>query len=301
MAFSDNTIKQNVNVPQVQITSAGAVTSGPAAESAKIIVPVAVDEEILKLLGLTLEQYLQLSDEQKNEVNNQINQIKDSGNETNLGVTGLYVEKNPDGQTQARPEPLLTETPDIDVKAETDAGKGLQMRRPDTVDSEDWENMAHEDHVAYLKSRLAELLKDVPEEHRGEAIKELIDNRIKETRGFSDERWDNMKDERKEKLRERFMSDFALIVENEFTKEDFASLSYEQKLRLEIELQDKELQKMKEVLANMLGNSDADIDPEKYQKLRENLEKAITEKRQSKEKDEAKERLIASLGMLLTD
>ena len=301
MAFSDNTIKQNVNVQQVQTTSAGAVTSGSAAESAKIIVPVAVDEELLKLLGLTLEQYLQLPDEQKNEINKQINQIKASGNETNLGVTGLYVEKNPDGQTQAKPEPLLTESPDIDVKAETDAGKGLQMRRPDTVNKEDWKNMSHEAHVAYLKSGLAELLKDVPEEHRAEAIKALVDNRIKETRGFSDERWDNMNDERKEKLRERFMSDFALVVENEFTKEDFASLSYEQKLRLEIELQDKELQKMNEVLANMPDNSDADIDPEKYQKLRENLEKAITEKQQSYEKDKAKERLMASLDMLLTD
>ena len=56
MAFGDSKIQQNVSVTPPQNAPTGAVTSGTA-DNAAIVVPVAVDEELLKLLGLTLEQY----------------------------------------------------------------------------------------------------------------------------------------------------------------------------------------------------------------------------------------------------
>ena len=92
MAFDDSTIKQNMNVQQVQTTTSGSVSPGAAAEQ-NVTVPINIDKELLKILGLTVEQYLNLSDEQKLQVNNQINQIKNPADETNFGITGLTVEK----------------------------------------------------------------------------------------------------------------------------------------------------------------------------------------------------------------
>ena len=236
MAFGDGTIKQQ-NVQQVQTTPAGSVTPNPIVESSKnIVVPVAVDEELLKLLGLTLEQYLQLSDEQKSEVNNQINQIKNPADKTNFGIPGLSIEKT---TTEAANDKLTAIENPVEVKAEVQNKENSIIKRDDTskrtITEKDWKQMSPEQRAAYLRSITDEMLKDVPEDQKDAARQELLDNRIKQTRGFSDERWNNMSDERKARLRRNYMADFHMVIENGFTKEDLANLSYADKTKLEIQ------------------------------------------------------------------
>ena len=236
MAFGDGTIKQQ-NVQQVQTTPASSVTPNPIVESSKnIVVPVAVDEELLKLLGLTLEQYLQLSDEQKSEVNNQINQIKNPADKTNFGIPGLSIEKT---TTEAANDKLTSIENPVEVKAEVQNKENSIIKRDDTskrtITEKDWKQMSPEQRAAYLRSITDEMLKDVPEDQKDAARQELLDNRIKQTRGFSDERWNNMSDERKARLRRNYMADFHMVIENGFTKEDLANLSYADKTKLEIQ------------------------------------------------------------------
>ena len=297
MAFGDSKIQQNVSVTPPQNAPTGAVTSGTA-DNAAIVVPVAVDEELLKLLGLTLEQYLQLSDEQKNEVNNQINQIKNSADETNFGIKGLSVEKT---TTEAANDQLTSIENPVEVKAEVQNRETIQ--RDDipkqTITEKDWKQMSARERALYLKAQMDNtVLKDVPDDKKNEAIKELVDQRIKQTRGFSDERWANMSDARKERLRERFMSDFSLIMENGFTKKDLESLSYDEKLHLEIESKEKRIQHLTEKLEEMSVNYAAGVDTEEYENKRNKISETLEKIKSDKDKTVGIDRLHEAFSSL---
>ena len=260
MALGDSTIKQNMNVTPAQTAPSSVVTSG-AADSASIVVPVAVDEELLKLLGLTLEQYLQLSDEQKNEVNNQINQIKNSADETNFGIRGLSVEKT---NTKATDDQLAPIENPIEAKAEVQEQENI-LNRKDTPTSKiteaDWKKMSSDERRTYIRAMTENILKDVPEDKRGELIKAAIDSRIKENRGFTDERWDKMPDGRKERLRERFISDFNIIIEKGFiSKDELKTLTYEERLDLEIASKENHIKNIEELRKNLAVNAPAGDD-----------------------------------------
>ena len=271
MAFGDSKIQQNVSVTPTQNAHTGAVTSGTA-DSAAIVVPVSVDEEALKLLGLTPEQYALLSPEEKAKVNNQIKQIINKADEPNFGITGLSVEKT---NTKATDDQLAPTDNPIEVKAEVQNKESIL--RDDipkqTITEKDWKQLSPEQRWTLVQAKMDELLKDVPEDQKDAARQELLDNRIKQTRGFSDERWANMSDARKERLRERFKSDYNLVIENGFTKEDISALSYEEKLHLDIETKDKQIKKLTESLNDMSINYEAGSieDPEKVRKNKEEL------------------------------
>ena len=260
MALGDSTIKQNMNVTPAQTAPSSVVTSG-AADSASIVVPVAVDEELLKLLGLTLEQYLQLSDEQKNEVNNQINQIKNSTDETNFGIKGLSVEKT---TTEVANDKLTSIENPVKVKAEVQQQESI-LKREDTstpkITEADWKKMSQDERRAYVMAMTENILKDVPEDKRDELIKAAIDSRIKENRGFTDERWDKMPDGRKERLRERFISDFNIIIEKGFiSKDELKTLTYEERLDLEIAQKENHIKNIEELRKNLAVNAPAGDD-----------------------------------------
>ena len=262
MAIGDGTIKQNVNVQQAQTTPAGSVTPNPIVESSKnIVVPVAVDEELLKLLGLTLEQYLQLSDEQKSEVNNKINQIKNSTDETNFGIKGLSVEKT---TTKVANDKLTSIENPVKVKAEVQQQESI-LKREDTstpkITEADWKKMSSDERRTYIRAMTENILKDVPEDKRGELIKAAIDSRIKENRGFTDERWDKMPDGRKERLRERFISDFNIAIEKGFiSKDELKTLTYEERLDLEIASKENHIKNIEELRKNLAVNAPAGDD-----------------------------------------
>lgn len=287
MALGDSTIKQNMNVTPAQTAPSSVVTSG-AADSASIVVPVAVDEELLKLLGLTLEQYLQLSDEQKNEVNNQINQIKNSADETNFGIRGLSVEKT---NTKATDDQLAPIENPIEAKAEVQEQENI-LNRKDTPTSKiteaDWKKMSSDERRTYIRAMTENILKDVPEDKRGELIKAAIDSRIKENRGFTDERWDKMPDGRKERLRERFISDFNIIIEKGFiSKDELKTLTYEERLDLEIAQKENHIKNIEELRKNLAVNAPAGYDINSNIRglahLNEHIEKDMADVQRKKE------------------
>ena len=281
MAFGDSKIQQNVSVTPTQNAHTSAVTSGTA-DSAAIVVPVSVDEEALKLLGLTPEQYTLLSPEEKAKVNNQIKQIINKADEPNFGITGLSVEKT---NTKATDDQLAPTDNPIEVKAEVQNKESIL--RDDipkqTITEKDWKQLSPEQRWTLAQAKMDELLKDVPEDQKDAARQELLDNRIKQTRGFSDERWANMSDARKERLRERFKSDYNLVIENGFTKEDISALSYEEKLHLDIETKDKQIKKLTESLKDMSINYEAGS-IENPEEVRENKEKLIAKLKADQEK-----------------
>ena len=281
MAFGDSKIQQNVSVTPTQNAHTSAVTSGTA-DSAAIVVPVSVDEEALKLLGLTPEQYALLSPEEKAKVNNQIKQIINKADEPNFGITGLSVEKT---NTKATDDQLAPTDNPIEVKAEVQNKESIL--RDDipkqTITEKDWKQLSPEQRWTLAQAKMDELLKDVPEDQKDAARQELLDNRIKQTRGFSDERWANMSDARKERLRERFKSDYNLVIENGFTKEDISELSYEEKLHLDIETKDKQIKKLTESLKDMSINYEAGS-IENPEEVRENKEKLIAKLKADQEK-----------------
>lgn len=287
MALGDSTIKQNMNVTPAQTAPSSVVTSG-AADSASIVVPVAVDEELLKLLGLTLEQYLQLSDEQKNEVNNQINQIKNSTDETNFGIKGLSVEKT---TTEVANDKLTSIENPVKVKAEVQQQESI-LKREDTstpkITEADWKKMSSDERRTYIRAMTENILKDVPEDKRGELIKAAIDSRIKENRGFTDERWDKMPDGRKERLREKFISDFNIIIEKGFiSKDELKTLTYEERLNLEIAQKENHIKNIEELRKNLAVNAPAGYDINSNIRglahLNEHIEKDMADVQRKKE------------------
>lgn len=242
MALGDGTIKQNINVQQVQTTPGGAVSSNAVTSNSKsTVVPVAVDEEVLKLLGLTLEQYYNLTDAQKAEVNNQINQIKTASETTNFGITGLYVESTPNVTDDKLPSIEKPIGPIVTTKEQNEIIKTEVVKNRGITEA-DWKKMSPEKRIAYFETIMDELLKDVPEDQKEAAKLELLDNRIKKSRGFSDDKWAEMSENRKERIRDRFRADFAVVIENGFTKEDLEKLSYLDKLDYSIETNKKALE-----------------------------------------------------------
>ena len=256
MTLGDSTIKHNINVSQSQTSQSGVDSSRAVTTGSKFVVPVTIDEELLKLVGLTPEEYLQLTDKQKAEVNDQLNQIKNSSDTTNFGIKGLYVESNSnivDGKLPSIENPIETKE---EIKEQNELIKSEITKNREITES-DWKKMSSEERRAYIKTMLDDVLKDVPEEKRGELIREFVDKRLKENRGFSDERWEKMSADRKERLRDRFFSDFSLAVENGFTKEEFEALSYEDKLHLEIKLRERQINTLTEDLENLPINYEA--------------------------------------------
>ena len=262
MAIGDGTIKQNVNVQQVQTPPSGSVTPNSTAESSKnTIVPVAIDDELLKLLGLTPEKYALLTPEEKAEVNNKINQIKSSADETNFGITGLSVEK---ATTEAANDKLVSIENTVKVKAEVQKQESI-LKREDTptpkITETDWKKMSPDERRAYIMAMTDDILKDVPDDKRGEVIKAAIDSRIKENRGFTDEQWDNIPDRRKGRLRERFISDFNIVIEKGFiSKDELKTLSYEERLDFEIAQKENHIKNMEELRKDLAVNAPAGDD-----------------------------------------
>lgn len=258
MAFDDGTIKQH-NVQQVQTTPAASVTPGSTAEISKnTVVPVAIDDALLKLLGLTPEKYALLTPEEKAEVNNKINQIKSSADETNFGIRGLSVEKT---TTEAADGKLTSIENPVEVKAEVQNKENSIIKRDDTpkptITEKAWREMSPEQRVAYVQAKMNERLKDIPEDQKAAARLELLDNRIKKIRGFSDEKWANMPENRKERIRSRVMTDFAVMIETGFSDEDIQNLSYSQQLGLRIEVQTKQYSFLQGKIENLQKEVDA--------------------------------------------
>lgn len=289
MAIGDGTIKQNVNVQQVQTPPSGSVTPNSTAESSKnTIVPVAIDDELLKLLGLTPEKYALLTPEEKAEVNNKINQIKNSADETNFGIRGLSVEKT---NTKATDDQLAPIENPIEAKAEVQEQENI-LNRKDTPTSKiteaDWKKMSSDERRTYIRAMTENILKDVPEDKRGELIKAAIDSRIKENRGFTDERWDKMPDGRKERLRERFISDFNIIIEKGFiSKDELKTLTYEERLDLEIAQKENHIKNIEELRKNLAVNAPAGYDINSNIRglahLNEHIEKDMADVQRKKE------------------
>lgn len=258
MAFDDGTIKQH-NVQQVQTTPAASVTPGSTAEISKnTVVPVAIDDALLKLLGLTPEKYALLTPEEKAEVNNKINQIKSSADETNFGIRGLSVEKT---TTEAADGKLTSIENPVEVKAEVQNKENSIIKRDDTpkptITEKAWREMSPEQRVAYVQAKMNERLKDIPEDQKAAARLELLDNRIKKIRGFSDEKWANMPENRKERIRSRVVTDFAVMIETGFSDEDIQNLSYSQQLGLRIEVQTKQYSFLQGKIENLQKEVDA--------------------------------------------
>ena len=278
MAFGDGTIKQNVNVQQAQINPAGSVTPVSTAESSKnTIVPVAIDDELLKLLGLTPEKYALLTPEEKAEVNNKINQIKNPADKTNFGIPGLSIEKT---TTEAADGKLTSIENPVEVKAEVQNKENSIIKRDDTpkptITEKAWREMSPEQRVAYVQAKMNEHLKDIPEDQKAAARLELLDNRIKKIRGFSDEKWANMPENRKERIRSRVMTDFAVMIETGFSDEDIQNLSYSQQLGLRIEVQTKQYNFLQGKIENLQKEVDANPENSELEaKLKEFKDEAV--------------------------
>ena len=236
MAYNDATIKQNdliISTKSAILPTKGTpeITSGEK----NSILPLNINEELLKKLGITVEQYSKLSDRQKEELLKQVEQFDGS----NLGVKGLYVESTSDHKLDT----VLKDPESIQIKTSKDLKDNVsikdEIRSNQKITKEDWKNMSSDERFTYLKLMTDEFLNEIPEDKRKDVIKELLDNRIKSDKGFSDEKWLNMSDDRKDRLRNKFLSDFNVIVENGFTKEEYEALSYVEKLRLEIDSKSK--------------------------------------------------------------
>ncbi len=293
MAFGDSKIQQNVSVTPTQNAHTGAVTSGTA-DSAAIVVPVSVDEEALKLLGLTPEQYALLSPEEKANVNNQIKQIINKADEPNFGITGLSVEKT---NTKATDDQLAPIENPIEVKAKVQNKESIL--RDDipkqTITEKDWKQLSPEQRWTLVQAKMDELLKDVPESEKEAARLELLDNRIKEIRGFSDEEWENMPAKKKERIRSRIKTDFGVMIETGFSKEDIKNLSYSQQLGLRIDAQTERLGYLKEKIADLEKKSN--VDPENLDlaaELQKNKDEAVNVEYSIK-KDSNKQKLSKAL------
>lgn len=277
MAFGDGTIKQQ-NVQQAQINPAGSVTPVSTAESSKnTIVPVAIDDELLKLLGLTPEKYALLTPEEKAEVNNKINQIKNPADKTNFGIPGLSIEKT---TTEAADGKLTSIENPVEVKAEVQNKENSIIKRDDTpkptITEKAWREMSPEQRFAYVQAKMNEHLKDIPEDQKAAARLELLDNRIKKIRGFSDEKWANMPENRKERIRSRVMTDFAVMIETGFSDEDIQNLSYSQQLGLRIEVQTKQYNFLQGKIENLQKEVDANPENSELEaKLKEFKDEAV--------------------------
>lgn len=285
MALGDNTIKQNLGVQQVQTGNVDGATSTSSGQN-NIVVKFNVDKELLKKLGLTSEQYLSLPADKQTELLNQARQILV---EDDFQIKGLYVEK-----TSQKPAAVNTEAvADSPESAKTESSSIPQ------ITEDDWKDMSAKERELYIKALTDEtVLKDVPADKKGEVLKTLIDNRIKQNRDISDEKWEKMSDKRKEKIRQDFISDFELVIENGFTKKDFEALSFEDKMHLEIDLKDKKIKNLTKYIDDMNVNFEAGSNVEEFVASKEDLMKMIASEQRAKERAVAKDRLLESLNNL---
>ena len=298
MAFDDSTIKQNMNVQQVQTTTSGSVSPGAAAEQ-NVTVPINIDKELLKILGLTVEQYLNLSDEQKLQVNNQINQIKNPADETNFGITGLTVEKTNNTEstlTKALGNIELMQNESLKIQVDADI-----IRRDNETEQKitetDWKNMSADERRAYIKIAADKLLKDIPEEEREDVIKNAIDRKIKEDKGFTDERWNNMSDRRKERLRENLISDFEIAIEKGFlSKDELKTLTYEERLDLEITQKENHIKNMDELKKQLEAALPDKTDEADNIKNLQDLAKKMAANKKDLQRKKAKKDLLSALN-----
>lgn len=103
-----------------------------------------------------------------------------------------------------------------------------------------WESYSKEQRLYLLQQGLGDQFKDelksLDNEQRHDVIVGLIDKDIMKERGYSQEKWDSFSDKKKQDLRLKYGTTFALAIEKGFQTEDIDNLSIYQVYKQEIDI-----------------------------------------------------------------
>lgn len=167
-------------------------------------------------------------------------------------------------------KPSLDEAANTPIKIQQDKLTLLQASMTD----EKWKTYTQEQRLEIVKDALGDKFSEdfarLSAEKKEELIVGMIDNAIKESRGISDEKWDKYSDEKKEELRLKYGTSFALSITKGYSKEDLENLSDYDKVVAALEAYDS-MQNLVLSLADMQGKRDEVITEatqnKKFQKL----------------------------------